>query len=64
MGYHATGKLCDFHMYIREEGTVKLSKQIAWYCRNLAYFLFSAVVGISLIRSLLEMFDGIKPLDL
>ena len=56
--------MCDFHMYIREEGTVKLSKQISWHCRNLAYFLLSAVVGISLIRTLLEMLHGIKPLDL
>ena len=64
MGYHATGKLSDFHLYIREEGTVNLSKQISWHCRNLAYFLFSAVVGISVIRTLLEIFDGIKPLDL
>ena len=58
-GYHATGKLCDFHLCM-----MKLSKQISWHCQNLAYYLFNAVVGISVIRSLLEMFDGITPLDL
>ena len=64
MGYHATGKLCDFHLYIREKGMVKLSKQISQHCQNPAYFLFSAVVGICVSRSLLEMFDRIMPLDL
>ena len=58
------GKLCGFHLCIREEGMLTLSKQISWHCHNPVYFLFSAVVGISVIRNLLEMFDGIKPLDL
>lgn len=64
MGYHAMVKLGDFHQYIRGEGMVKLSKEISWHCQNLDYFLFSAIAGISVIRSLLEKLDGIKPLDL